>query len=134
MASALQAEVAAEILAGGQGASESLTIEEMEHILKHWEALDGVKWDDETKLECAEAVSTYGWSVDKWKEMLVKVPADVNDRYRKVMTMLLDKKLIDQSDYDEEVKAMDQFSPATLMRRGKNFADWYRQSNHNGLY
>lgn len=100
----------------------------MEQVLRYWESLDGVKWDDETRIACSAFVETSTRSFADWKTYLSKVPDKVNERYRKVMTLLLEKHLIDQSAFDAEMEAMTLFSPASLARRGKEFADWYRAS------
>lgn len=105
-----------------------LSLEEMEQVLRYWESLDGVKWDDATRMECSGLIETQLFSVDDWKSYLSKVPDDVNERYRKVMKLLLEKKLITQESFVAELEAMAMFSPATLTRRGKDFADWYRAS------
>jgi len=104
-----------------------LSLEDMESVLRHWEAMDGVRWDDEIRLACSESIEREPWSVAEWKERLVNVPSDVEDRYRKLMKLLLGKKLIDVSAFEAEIEVMTQFSPATLARRGKMFADWYRK-------
>lgn len=105
-----------------------LSLEEMEQVLRYWESLDGVKWDDETRIACSAFVETSTLSFADWKAYLLEVPDKVNERYRKVMTLLLEKHLIDQSAFDAEMEAMTMFSPASLARRGKDFADWYRAS------
>ena len=130
MDAALSSAVSESLSTQGSGNTDSqvrLSLEEMESVLRHWESIDSVKWDDETRLACSESVEREPWSVAEWKERLVKVPSDVEDRYRKVMKLLLDKKLIDPSAFDVEIEVMTQFSPATLARRGKLFADWYRK-------
>lgn len=100
----------------------------MEHVLRYWESLDGVKWTDEDRMECSELIEKQLFSVSDWKTYLTKVPEGVNERYRKVMSLLLEKRLIDQDAFDAEIKAMAMFSPSALTRRGKEFADWYRGS------
>jgi hypothetical protein len=100
----------------------------MEQVLRYWESLDGVKWDDATRMACSELIEIQPRSVDDWKSYLIVVPDGVNERYRKVMKLLLEKRLIDQAAFDAEMDAMTMFSPATLTRRGKDFADWYRAS------
>lgn len=103
-----------------------LSLEEMEHVLRYWESLDGVKWDEDTRSAVSAFVETSTLSFEEWKTYLTKVPDGVNERYRKVMSLLLEKRLIDQDAFDAEIQAMDTFSPAMLTRRGKAFADWYR--------
>lgn len=105
-----------------------LSLEEMETILREWESMDGVKWDEDTRIACSAFVETSSLSFAEWKTYLIKVPDDVNGRYRKVMQLLLDKKRIDQAAFDAEMEAMAMFSPALLTRRGKEFADWYRNA------
>lgn len=100
----------------------------MEQVLRYWESLDGVKWDDETRIACSAFVETSTRSFADWKAYLLEVPDKVNERYRKVMKLLLEKKLITQESFVAELEAMAMFSPATLTRRGKDFADWYRAS------
>jgi len=104
-----------------------LTFEEMQDLLRQWEALDQIKWGDEERMECADALETMDLTLDQWKELLIEVKPDVPTRYRKVIGMLLKSQHIDQEAHDAELKVMDQFSPATLTRRGKMFAEWYRQ-------
>ncbi len=106
-----------------------LSLEEMQEVLRHWESMDAVKWDDNTRMECSTLIEEESLSVDQWKALLVKVPDQVEERYRKVMQMLLDKRLIDQWAFDAEMETMPQFSPGTLARRGKEFADWYRNTD-----
>lgn len=101
----------------------------MQSVLRYWESLDSIKWDDETRMECSELIEREPLSVDEWKELLVTVPHDVESRYRKVMRMILEKKLIDQAAFDAEIEVIPQFSPGTLVRRGKVFAMWYRNTD-----
>jgi len=104
-----------------------LSLEEMEQVLRYWESLDDVRWDEATRLDCSEFIEQQVFSVTDWKAYLVKVPEDVETRYRKVLALLLEKRLIDQGVLDEELKAMTSLSPATLTRQGKALADWYRE-------
>ena len=104
-----------------------LSLEEMEQVLRYWESLDDVRWDEATRLDCSAFIEQQVLSVTDWKAYLVKVPEDVETRYRKVLALLLEKRLIDQGVLDEELKAMTSLSPATLTRQGKVLADWYRQ-------
>ena len=99
----------------------------MEQVLRYWESLDDVRWDEATRLDCSEFIEQQVFSVTDWKAYLVKVPEDVETRYRKVLALLLEKRLIDQGVLDEELKAMTSLSPATLTRQGKALADWYRE-------
>jgi len=104
-----------------------LSLEEMEQVLRYWESLDDVRWDEATRLDCSAFIEQQVFSVTDWKAYLVKVPEDVETRYRKVLALLLEKRLIDQGVLDEELKAMTSLSPATLTRQGKALADWYRE-------
>lgn len=99
----------------------------MEQVLRYWESLDDVRWDETTRLDCSAFIEQQVLSVTDWKAYLVKVPEDVETRYRKVMALLFEKRLIDQGVLDEELKAMATLSPATLTRQGKALADWYRE-------
>ena len=105
-----------------------LSIEELEELLKYWEnTIDGVKWNDEDRQLTIDAVTESKMTLQEWKDYLTKIPDDVEGRYRKVIKMLVDEKLITQEAYEYEVKVMNQFSPVMLTRRGREFAEWYRE-------
>lgn len=101
----------------------------MQEVLRHWESLDAVKWDDAERMEYAEFVESHPMSVKAWKEFLIVVPENVGERYRKIIKMLLDKGLINQAVFDAEMKAMVHLSPKALTRFGKELADWYRNTD-----
>lgn len=130
MAPALSTAVSGTVSATGLDAADHLvhlSLDEMEAVLRHWESLDDVKWDEDTRMACSAWIEEHDTqSVADFKAQLIRVPADVESRYRQVMKLLLDRHLIDEVAFDAEIAAMNQFSPATLARRGKDFADWYR--------
>lgn len=104
-----------------------MTVKEIEEVLKYWEnTIDGVKWNDEDRQLTIDAVTESKMTLQEWKDYLIKVPDDVSVRYRKIMKMIADKKLITQEAYEYEMKVMNRFSPATLTRRGRDFAEFYR--------
>jgi hypothetical protein len=107
-----------------------LSLDELEAVLRHWEfTVDaGRKWTEEDRQLVIDVLTEVRWSKEQWMEHLVPVPVDVVDRYRKVMGLLFKSGLISSYSYDEELRLMVHFSPATLARRGREFADWYRQS------
>jgi len=105
-----------------------MTIEETEWLLKYWEnTIDGCKWSEEDRQLTIDAITQSSMTIKEWKDFLIKVPNNVEERYRKVMKMLLDAELINEAAYEFELKVMDEWSPATLARRGKVFADFWRQ-------
>ena len=105
-----------------------MTVKEIEELLKYWEnTIDGVKWNDEDRQLTIDAVTESKMTLQEWKDYLTKIPDDVEGRYRKVMKMLVDEKLITQEAYEYELKVMNQFSPVMLTVRGKDFAQWYRE-------
>ena len=112
----------------------TLSVEEIESILKHWEnKIDGVKWSDENRNDVIELLTEFPQTLDWWMKHLIKVPPDINARYRKIMKMLADKGLISAEAYQTELEMMEQFSPAELTRRGGDFAAWYRQEEAIGF-
>lgn len=115
--------------ADAHASSLRLSLEEMEQVLRYWESLDSVRWDESTRLECSAFIEQQLFSVADWKAYLTKVPDEVGTRYRKVLALLLEKRLIDQCVLDEELRAMATLSPATLTRQGKALADWYRNTD-----
>lgn len=105
-----------------------LSVEEIENLTKYWEnTIDGVKWSDEDRQLTIDSITQSTMTLKEWKDFLINVPNNVEERYRKVMKMLLDAELINEAAYEFELKVMDEWSPATLARRGKVFADFWRQ-------
>ena len=105
-----------------------MTIEEIDELLKYWEnTIDGIKWGVEDRQLTIDAITQSVMTIKEWKSFLINVPNNVDERYRKVMKMLLDAELINEAAYEFELKVMDEWSPATLARRGKVFADFWRQ-------
>ncbi len=111
-----------------------MTVKEIEEVLRYWEnTIDGTKWSEEDRSDVIELVTSMDWTLQQWKDHLIKVPDDVCGRYRKIMKMLADKKLITQEAYEYEMMVMNQFSPATLTRRGREFATWFREVEARGF-
>lgn len=110
-----------------------MTIEEIEDVLVHWERLDG-GWDSDgvTRKECAELLVSSDETVSEWKERLVKVPPDIDARYRNVVKRMLDAGLIDESEHDSELSVQHLFSTAEKLRRGKRFAESIKNSLTSG--
>lgn len=106
-----------------------LTLDEMAEVLRHWEALDDVPWDDATRMECAEIVSVWPNTVAQWKHLIVKLPDGLEDRYRKLLQLLVDKGLIDEKTREAELESMRTLSPGSLVRNGKLLADWLRSTH-----
>ena len=105
-----------------------LSVEEIENLTKYWEnTIDGVKWCEEDRQLTIDSITQSTMTIKEWKDFLINVPSNVDERYRKVMKMLLDAELINEAAYEFELKVMDEWSPATLARRGKVFADFWRQ-------
>lgn len=105
-----------------------MTVDETEELLKYWEnTIDGCKWSDEDRQLTIDAITQSSMTLKEWKDFLINVPNNVEERYRKVMKMLLDAELINEAAYEFELKVMDDWSPATLARRGLVFANWWRQ-------
>ncbi len=105
-----------------------MTIEETEGLLKYWEnTIDGCKWSEEDRQLTIDSITQSSMTLKEWKDFIIKVPNNVEERYRKVMKMLLDAELINEAAYEFELKVMDEWSPATLARRGLVFANWWRQ-------
>lgn len=104
-------------------------MEELQHVLQYWEQQDGVTWGEVERLECADYLISQPYSVAEWKARLLPVPDQVEQRYRKVVALLVQKRLITTAMQDAEHLAMTQFSPALLTRRGKEFADWVRSTD-----
>lgn len=111
-----------------------MTVKEIEEVLRYWEnTIDGCKWNDEDRQLTIDAVTESKMTLQEWKDYLIKVPDDVSVRYRKIMKMIADKKLITQEAYEYEMKVMNQFSPAMLTRRGQSFAKWFREVEARGF-
>jgi len=110
-----------------------MTIEEIEDVLVHWERLDG-GWDSDgvTRKECAELLVSSDETVSLWKERLVKVPPDIDARYRNVVKRMLDAGLIDASEHDHELSVQHMFSPAEKLRRGRRCAESIKNSLTSG--
>jgi hypothetical protein len=105
-----------------------MSIEEQEKLVKYWEhTIDGVKWSDEDRQLTIDTLTESNQTYDWWMETLINVPPDINGRYRKIIGMLREHRLISQDAHDTELETMEQWSSAALTRRGKTFADWYRQ-------
>ena len=101
-------------------------LETIEAILHHWEQIEHRTFNEEERTDCIDVIIRMKQPLLWWKGFLVEVKPDVKERYLRVVGMLRDKGLIDQAAHDYEVNVVDQFSPAELTRRGKDFADWYR--------
>lgn len=112
----------------------AMTLEELEEALNFWERLDG-GWDadGETRRECAEVLTDSSESLAAWKEKLIKVPADIDVRYRRVVKRMLDAGLIDEAAADYELRAENRFSPADKLRWGKRFSALLKQHETLGL-
>lgn len=110
-----------------------MTLEEMELVLRHWESLDGLSWSDEVRDECISIVSELEWTIGEWMAFLVPVPKNVGERYRKAMTLLLEKGLINEEDFNTECGYSMKAAPATLARNGKVLMDWYRYEEQHGF-
>ncbi len=106
-----------------------MTIEEIEEVLAHWERIDG-GWNDDgvTRSECAELLVSSDETVSQWKERLVKVPPNIDERYRNVFKRMLDAGLIEASDFEYEMSVQHLFSPAEKLRRGKSFAAYIKSN------
>lgn len=98
----------------------------MAEVLRHWESLDEKPWDEITRMECAEIVSVWPNTVAQWKQLLVKMPDGLEDRYRKVIQLLFEKGLIDENTRLAELESMKTLSPGSMIRNGKLLADWLR--------
>ena len=91
-----------------------MSISETNELLKYWEnTIDGVKWSEEDRQLTIDAITQSSMTLKEWKDFLVNVPNHVDERYRKVMKMLLDAELINEAAYEFELKVMDEWSPAT---------------------
>ena len=111
-----------------------MSLDELEEALNFWERLDG-GWDleGETRQECAEVLTASDESLVAWKEKLIKVPADLDVRYRRVVQRLVEAGLIDAAAADYELQVAHQFSPANKLRWGKRFAAILKRNEEQGL-
>jgi hypothetical protein len=107
-------------------ARSKLSLEQIEQLMDQWQAIDDLPMSDADRDECIDAIKASDHSFEWWQSRLIRVPVDVESRYRKVVGMLLEKRLIDQAAHDYEVQVMNQFSPMELTVRGKQFAEWWR--------
>ena len=111
-----------------------ISIEELEKLLNYWEhTIDAVKWSEEDRDLCIEVVTESKQSFEWWMNDLIKVPKDINDRYRNMLSKLLENKMITPESYDAEVSMMEQLTPAMMTRNGKRYAEWYRQEEAIGF-
>ena len=111
-----------------------ISIEELEKLLNYWEhTIDGVKWSEEDRDLCIEVVTESKQLFEWWMNDLIKVPKDINDRYRNMLSKLLENKMITPESYDAEVSMMEQLTPAMMTRNGKRYAEWYRQEEAIGF-
>jgi hypothetical protein len=101
-------------------------LETIDKIIQHWEKVEHCTFNEDQRQECIDVILKINQPLAWWHTTLVEVKPDVKERYLRVVGMLKDKGLIDQAAHDYEVNVVDQFSPAELTRRGKDFADWYR--------
>lgn len=111
-----------------------MTLDELEEALNFWERLDG-GWDaeGETRRECAEVLTASDESLAWWKEKLIKVPDDIDVRYRRVVKRMVDAGFIEQDAADYELRVAHQFSPADKLRWGKMYAAVLKRHETPGL-
>jgi len=108
-----------------------MTMEEMELVIKHWRSIDE-NFSDSDQDEVSELLTTFHRSYDWWMDYLVKVPSDVIDRYKRIIRLLVENKMIPADEEEIELSIIGKVSPTELTRRGKKLSDWYRQ--HKELY
>ena len=107
-----------------------LSLDELQTVLTYWsQEIEQRSFTDEETQDCLVMIQESGQSVEWWLEHLIRIPEEVENRYRKVISLLLEKGKIDQITYDGEMEAMKSMSPASMTRQGKVFADWLRQPN-----
>lgn len=105
-----------------------MTIEEIEELVKYWEnTIDGRAWSEEDRQLTLDAITQSTLTLAEWKAWLIKIPDNLEERYRKMMTKLTDERLITQEAFEYEMKVMDRMSPAGMAKRGREFADFYRE-------
>lgn len=112
----------------------AMSLDELEEALRFWERLDG-GWDaeGETRRECAEVLTASDESLAQWKKKLIKVPDDIDARYRRVVKRMADAGLIDREAADYELRVAHQFSPADKLRWGKMYAAILKQHEAIGV-
>jgi len=131
MAEALSKAVGDEVHLAGDDSAPVMTIEEMELVIKHWRSIDE-NFSDSDQDEVSELLTTFHRSYDWWMDYLVKVPSDVIDRYKRIIRLLVENKMIPADEEEIELSIIGKVSPTELTRRGKKLSDWYRQ--HKELY
>jgi hypothetical protein len=108
--------------------STELSLDELQTILTYWsQDIEQRPFTEEETNDCLVMIQQSGQSMEWWLEHLIRIPDEVENRYRKVIGLLLEKGKIDQQAHDEELKNMHTLSPATMTRQGKVFAEWLRR-------
>lgn len=108
-----------------------MTMEEMEKVIRHWQSIDD-NFSESDREDVSELLTTFHQSYSWWMNHLVKVPCDVIDRYKRIIRLLVEHKMIPAEEEQEELEIIGKVSPAELTRRGKKLSEWYRQ--HKELY
>ena len=102
-----------------------MTFDEVEELLKLAERASPLS--DTDRQEYVDAIQASTFTFDQWQDFLQPVPEDVKVRYRKMLKLLRQSRLIDDRIMNEEEKVMDQLSPAGLARNGRRLMAWYNE-------
>lgn len=98
-----------------------LDIQKMHDILLQWENMEG-GWSNETREESIAFIYEYPHDEQFWKDFLDPVPADILERYRKLIKMMLEEGLIDNEQAAIEESYVMKWGGKLLHRRGKQLA------------
>lgn len=102
-----------------------MTFDEIEELLKLADRASPLS--DTDRQEYVDAIQASTFTFNQWQDFLQPVPEDVKVRYRKMLKLLRQSRLIDDRIVSEEEQMMDQLSPAGLARNGRQLMQWYKE-------
>jgi hypothetical protein len=98
-----------------------LDMQKKHDLLLQWEQQDG-GWTDEVREECIAFMSESTQGEAYWKELLEPVPDDILIRYRKLIQMMKDERLLDEEQICIEEHHARTLGGKLLHKRGKTLA------------
>jgi hypothetical protein len=98
-----------------------LDMQKKHDLLLQWEQQDG-GWTDDIRDECIAFMSESTQGEAYWKELLEPVPDDILIRYRKVVQMMQNEKIIDEKQAEIEECYARTLGDKLLYKRGKELA------------
>lgn len=102
-----------------------MTFDEIEELLKLAERASPLT--DTDRQDYVDSIQASTLTFTEWQDFLQPVPEDVKVRYRKMLKLLHQSRLIDDQIVSEEEQMMDQLSPAGLARNGRKLMQWYNE-------